>query len=68
MHNDRHGWADCFDGFMWVVKQRDLIHIVTVGANIGPAHSVQENAASERIVSIWLVNNHIDLDTYQNVY
>ena len=40
------------------------MHIVPVGAIFGPAHLVRENAASERIYSIWLVNNHVDVDTY----
>jgi hypothetical protein len=39
------------------------MHIVSVGATVGPADVLWENAASDGIHSIWLVNNHVDLDT-----
>jgi hypothetical protein len=65
---DLHGWADCVDGFIRVVKQTNKMHIVPVGAIVGPAHLVRENAASGGIDSVWLVNNHVDLDTYWTVY
>jgi len=68
MFNDLHGWADCVDGFIQVVKQTNKMHTVPVGAIVGPAHLVRENAASDRIDSVWLVNNHVDLDTYWTVY
>ena len=45
-----------------------MMHIVPVGAIVGLAHSVGENAASYRIDSVWLVNNHVDLDTDWTVY
>jgi len=67
-YNDLHGWADCVDRFIQVVKQTDMMHIVPVRAIVGPAHSVLANAASDRIVSVWLVNNYVDLDTYWTVY
>jgi hypothetical protein len=68
-YKDLHGWADCIDVFIWVVKQTDKMHIVPVGALIGPAHLVRQNyAASDRIDSIWLVNTHVDLNTYWTVY
>jgi len=67
-YKDPHGWADCVDRFIRVVKQTDKMHIVPVGAIIEPAHLVRENAASDRINSVWLVNNHVDLDTYWTVY
>jgi len=67
-YKDPHGWADCFDRFIRVVEQTDKIHIVLVGAIVGPAHLVRENAASDRIDRVWLVNNHVDLDTYWTVY
>jgi len=67
-YKDLHGWADCVDGFIRVVKQTDKMHIVPVGAIVGLAHLVRENAASDRINSVWLVNNHVDLDTYWTVY
>jgi len=45
------------------------MHIVPVEAIVGRAHLVQENnAASDRINSVWLVNNHVDLDTYWTVH
>jgi len=67
-YKDPHGWADCVDGFIQVVKQTDMMHIVPVGAIVAPAHLVWENAASDRIDSVWLVNNHVDSDTYWTVY
>jgi hypothetical protein len=68
-YKDLHGWADCVDGFIWVVKQTDKMHIVPDAAIVGPAHLVQENnAASDRINTIWLVNNDVNLDTYWTVY
>jgi len=65
---DLDGWADCVDGFIRVVKQMNKMHIVPSGAIVGPAHLVQENAALGGIDSVWLVNNHVDLDTYWTVY
>jgi len=63
-YKDLHGWADCVDGFIRVVKQTDMMRIVPVRAIVGPAHLGRQNAASDRIDSVWLVNNHVDLDTY----
>jgi len=65
---DLHGWADCVDRFIRVVKQTNKIHMVPIGAIVGPAHLVWENAALGGIDSVWLVNNHVDLDTYWTVY
>jgi hypothetical protein len=42
---DLHGWADCVDRFIQVVKQRNKMHIVPVGAIVRLAHLVWENAA-----------------------
>jgi len=67
-YNDLHGWADCVDGIIRVVKQTNKMHIVPVGAIEGPAHLVRENAALGSMDSVWLVNNHVDLDTYWTVY
>jgi len=68
-YQDPHGWADCVDGFIWVVKLTDKIHVVPVRAIVGPAHLVWENnAASDWIDCVWLVNNHEGLDTYWTVY
>jgi hypothetical protein len=65
---DLDGWADCVDGFIRVVKQTNQMHIVPDGGTVGPPHLVRENAASGGIDCVWLVNNHIDSDTYWNVY
>jgi len=65
---DHHGWADCVDGFIRVVKQTNKMHIVPVGAIVGPAHWVRENSALGGINCGWLVNKHVDLDTYWTVY
>jgi len=68
-YKDPHEWADCVDRFIRVVKQTDKMSIVPVGAIVGPTHLVRENnAASDRIDSIWLVNNHVGLDTYWTMY
>jgi len=42
-------------------------HIVPVGAIVGQEHLVGENAALGGIDSVWLVNNHVDIDTYCTV-
>jgi len=68
-YEDPHGWADCVDRFIQVVKETDKIPIVHGGAMVGPVHMAQKNnAALHRIDSVWLVNNHVDLDTYWTVY
>ena len=67
-YKDLHGWADCVDGFIQVVKQTDKMHIVPIGAIVGTAHLMQENAASGGMDSVWLVNIHVDLDTDWTVY
>jgi len=64
---DLHGWADCVDRFIRVVKQTNNMHIVPIGAIVGPAQLVWANAASGGIDSVWLVNNYVDLDTYWTV-
>jgi hypothetical protein len=35
---DLHGSADCVDGFIQVVKQTNKMHVVPVGAIVGPVH------------------------------
>jgi hypothetical protein len=35
-YKDPHGWADCVNGFIWVVNQIDKKHIVPAGAIVGP--------------------------------
>jgi len=67
-YKDPHGWADCVDGFIRVVKQTDIMHKVPVRAIVGPARLVRENAASDQINSVWLVSNHMDSDTYWTIY
>jgi len=51
-----------------VVKLTNTLQLVPLGAIVEPTHSVSENAASGRIDSAWLVNNHVNLDTYWTVY
>jgi hypothetical protein len=65
---DLHGWAGWVDGFIWVVKQTNKMHIVPVAVVVGRTHLVQKNAPSGGIHSIWLVYNQVDLDTYWTVY
>ena len=66
-YKDLYGWADFVDGFIRVVKQSDMMHIVPVEAIVQPAHLVQ-NAASDRIDNVWLVDDCGDLDTFWTVY
>jgi hypothetical protein len=66
--SDLHGWADCVNGFIRVVKQTNNMHSVPFGGIVGPAHLVRMNAASGSIDSVRLVNHHVDLDTYWTVY
>jgi len=51
-----------------VVKHMNRMHIVPIGAIVGPAHLVRTNAGVDRLDSIWLVNNHVDFDTHWTVY
>jgi hypothetical protein len=62
-YKDLYCWADCVFWFIRDVKQTNVLYIVPVGAIVEPAHMVQENATSDWIDSIWLVNNHVDLYT-----
>jgi hypothetical protein len=64
---DAHGWSDCIDRFIRVVKQTDMMHVVLVEAIVGPANLVSENAAWNRTDSLWLVNHQVDSDTYCTV-
>jgi len=63
-----HGWANCIDGFRKVATHTYQLHIIRIGAMVGPAHLVEENPASGSIDSVCLVNNHVVLDTYWTVY
>jgi len=67
-YNDWNGWANCVDRFIRVVKQTDMTHIVPVGAIVGLARLVRENAECDRIDSLWLVSDYVDLDTYWIIY
>jgi len=40
----------------------------TFEAIVWPVHLVRQNAASDMIDSIWLVNDHVELDTYWTGY
>ena len=68
MYKDPHGGGDWVDRFIRVVKQTDTMHIAPVGAIVGPANLGQENTALDKIDSVWLVNNHVALETYWTVY
>jgi len=65
---DLHGSADFVDGFFPGVKQTSKMHIVRVGAIVGPVHLVWENASLCGMDSVWLENNRVDLDTYWTGY
>jgi len=44
------------------------MHIVPVGAMVEQVQLVRENAALGGIDTIWLANNHHNLDTYWTEY
>jgi hypothetical protein len=67
-YKDLHGWAECVDGFIRVVKQTNMMHILPLGAIVGPAHSMRKNATSGGIDCVWRIINHADFDTYWTVY
>ena len=67
-YKDWNGWAYCVDRFIEVVKETEEMLIVPDGETIGPAQLVRENAASDRIDSISLINNHVDSDIHWTVY
>jgi hypothetical protein len=60
LYKDPHGWADCIDWFIQVVKKTDTMHIVSFSATVGLPNLAWENAASDWINSIWLINNNVD--------
>jgi hypothetical protein len=60
MYKHAYGWADGVDGYILDFKLTDIMHIVPVGAIVGPPRLVRENVASDRIDSVRLVNNHVD--------
>jgi len=67
-YKDPHSWAGFVDGFICIVKLTYMMHIVPVRAIVQPAHLFSGHAGSDRIDSIIVVNNHVDLDTYSTVY
>jgi len=68
-YKDPHGWADCIDWFIWVIKKTDKVHNIPVGAIVGAAHLVQDNnAALDRINNVWLVYNNLDFDISWTLY
>jgi hypothetical protein len=72
----RRGWADKIHGFIRVVKLIPKMHIVSVGAIVGPALCVREDeeevlgSGSNRgdDTSVWLLNNQVDLNVKWTVY
>lgn len=61
--NDFHGWANCVDRFVQVVKQTNIMLIVPGGAIVGPVHFVLKNSTLDGIDSVWLGNNHVVFNT-----
>jgi len=57
-------WLIVLTGSAWEVKQSDTMNIVPLRAIVGLAPLVQNNAASDRIDSVWLDNCHVGLVTY----
>jgi hypothetical protein len=64
MFNNIQDWADCLEGLIQVIKQKNMMHIVLVAGIFAPAHWLRENAALDDTDSVSLLNPHCDLDTY----
>jgi len=67
MNKALYGWAESVHGMIQVVKQTNKMHIDLIRAFVEQVHLVQANAASDRIYTVWLVNDHIDSDSYWTV-
>jgi len=67
-YKNPHGWANCVDGFIRVVKEINMMHIEPVGAIVARAKLVPENTASDSIDCVRLVTYYGDFDTYVTVY
>jgi len=57
-----NGWAYCVDGCIWVVTQTHKMHFVPLD------ELLNRHIRCGPINSIWLVNNHVELNTYWTVY
>jgi hypothetical protein len=66
-YKDLHCWAYHISRYIPVVEDTDIMHIVPLGVFVGLAHLVRQHAVSDRVNGVWLVNNHVDLDTYWTV-
>jgi hypothetical protein len=62
-YKDLHASAHCIDLVIPVATHPNKMHTVPIGAIFGLAYLVQGNAASGSINSVWLGNDHVDLDT-----
>ena len=67
-NTDPQCYADSIDKFISVVKLYNTVDILPVNAMVGLAKLVWENAVSDWINSVWLVNDQVKLDTYQTLY
>ena len=63
----RFGDPEEVDGFIRVVKATGP-HVFAVDRIEGPAHLLPVNRTSTGSGSVWIINNHVDLDTYWDVY
>jgi len=63
-YKDLNSYADFIDGFLWAVKQTEIIHSIPVRGIVGPVHFVWVTAPLDRINGVWVVTNHVDLDTH----
>jgi hypothetical protein len=68
MFKDHHVWVECFHGFIRDVKETNKLHIAPVGAIIRAQYFGWEKAASDGIDCVWLVNAHVNSNTYWTVY
>jgi hypothetical protein len=56
--------ADCIDVIIWVDQYTDQMYIESIGAIVGLAHVLVENAASGSIHTLWHIKNPLYLDNY----
>ena len=57
-----------FHGFVEVTENRADRYIAEVEAIEGPVHLVKEDERCKDNKARWIVNSHIDLETYYYIY
>lgn len=55
-----HGWANCVDSIIQVVKLATKMHLMSISVIVDLAHLVQHNAGADRIDGIRLEYNYVE--------